>query len=70
MCLISGTGRYIVARMITYNGSPLSLDPISSDRFKNLKDIDKWSSLSLCLSVRGISVVSELDCTCTVGWII
>ena len=24
---------------------------------KNLKDVDKWSSLSLCLSVRGMSVI-------------
>ena len=36
-----GTGRYIVARMIAYNGGPLSLSPIASVRLKNLKDIDK-----------------------------
>ena len=39
----------------------MSLGPIPSGRLKNLKDIDKWSSLSLCLSVRvGMSVTREL----------
>ena len=44
--------------MTTYNGGPLSLGPIMRDRLKNLKDVDKGSSLSLCLPVRGISVPS------------
>ena len=35
------TGRYIVAQMTTQNGDPLSLGPIPSGRFNNLKDIDK-----------------------------
>ena len=29
-------------------------------RLKNLKDVDKWSSLSLYLQVRGMSVTCEL----------
>ena len=37
-------------------GGPLSLGPIPSDRLKSLRDVGKWSSLSLCLSVRGISL--------------
>ena len=61
-----GMGRYIVARMTTENGGPLSLGPIPSGRITNLKDVDKWSSLNLCLSVRGMSVISDLECTCTV----
>ena len=39
---------------------PLSLGPIPSGRLKNLKDVDKWSSLSLYLPVRGMSVTCEL----------
>ena len=31
----------------------MSFGPIPNGRFKNVKDVDKWSSLSLCLSVRG-----------------
>ena len=42
------------------NGDPLSLGPISSGRLKKLKDVDKWSSLSLYLPVRGMSVACEL----------
>ena len=38
----------------------MSLGPIPSGRLKNLKDVDKWSSLSLCLPVRGMSVTCEL----------
>ena len=38
----------------------LSLGPIPSGRLKNLKDVDKWSSLSLNLPVRGMSVTCEL----------
>ena len=38
----------------------MSLGPIPSSRLKNLKDVDKWSSLSLYLSVRGMPVTSEL----------
>ena len=37
-----------------------SLAPIPSGILRNLKDVDKWSSLSLCLSVRGMSVTCEL----------
>ena len=51
-----GTGRHIVAQMTTKNGGPLSLGPIPSGRLKNLKDVDKWSSLSLYLPVRGMPV--------------
>ena len=50
-----------MARMTTQNGGPLSLAPISGGRLKNLKDIDKWSSLSFYLSVRGMSVTCELE---------
>ena len=46
-----GTGRYIVARMTTLNGGPLSLGPIPSGRLKILGDVDKWSSPSLCLQL-------------------
>ena len=56
-----GTGRNIVARLITDSGGPLSLGPIPSGRLNNLKDLDKWSSLSLCLSVRGMSVILMTD---------
>ena len=49
-----------MAWMTTYNGGPLSLGPVPSGRLKNLKDVDKWSSLSLYLPVRGISVTCEL----------
>ena len=49
------TGRYIVACMTTGNGCPLSLGSIPSDRLKNLKNVDKCSSLSLCLSEGNIS---------------
>ena len=51
-----GTARYKVAWMATKNGGPLSLGPIPSGRLKNLKDVDKYSSLSLCLSVWGMWV--------------
>ena len=36
------------------------MDPIPSGRLKNLKDVDKWASLSLYLPVRGMSVTCEL----------
>ena len=65
-----GIGRSIVARTTTQNGGPLSLDLNLSSRVKNLKDVDKWLSLSLCLSVRGVSVIYPLDCTCAVRWVI
>ena len=61
-----GTGRYIVARMSTQNGGPLSLDLILSGRLKNLRDVDKWSSQSLCLSVEGCRALEGLGCTCAV----
>ena len=54
------TDRYRVAHVNTYNGDPLPMYPIPSGRLKNLKDIDKWLSLSLGLLVRGMSVTSEL----------
>ena len=45
----------------------LSLGPIPSGRLKNLKDVDKWSSLSLYLTVRGeCQSLESLSCTCTV----
>ena len=44
--------------------------PIPSGRLKNIEYVDKWSSLSLCLSVMGMSVTCELDCTYEVGWVI
>ena len=46
----SGSGDHLKWR-------PLSLHPFPSGRLKNLMDVDKWSSLSLCLSVRGMSVI-------------
>ena len=49
-----------MAQMTTKNGGPLSLVPISSGRLKNLKDVDKWSCLSLYLSVGGMPVTCEL----------
>ena len=55
-----GTGKYTVAQMTTLIGSPLLLGRIPSGRLKNFSDTDKWSSLSLCLSVRGMSVTREL----------
>ena len=42
---IPSTGRYIVARMTTKNGGPLSLGPIPISRLKNLKHSGKCSSL-------------------------
>ena len=39
---------------------PLSLDSNPSSRLKNLMDIDKWSSLSLSLSVTAMSVTRGL----------
>ena len=57
------TCRYTVALMNPKNGGPLSLGPIPMGRLKNLKDVDKWSSLSLCLAVRGMSVTEELGST-------
>ena len=35
-----------MARMTTLIGGPLSFGPIPSGRLMNLKDNDKWSSLS------------------------
>ena len=46
--------------MTTENGGPLSLGPIPIGRLKNSREIDKRSSLSLCLSVGGMSVTGEL----------
>ena len=37
---------------------------------KELKEIVKWSSLSLCLSVREMSVTCEFGCTSAVAWLI
>ena len=55
-----GIGRYIVTHMFILNGGPLSSGPIPGGRLKNLKDIDKLSSMSPCLSVRGMSVIRGL----------
>ena len=55
---VPDTGRYIVARMTTENGGPLSLDPISSGGLKNLKDVDNVSNLRAILY------------RCTVEWVI
>ena len=38
----------------------LTLGPFPSGRLKNLKDVDKWSTLSLYLPVRGMPVTCEL----------
>ena len=38
----------------------MSLGPIPSGRLKNLKDVDKWSSLSLYLPARGMPATCEL----------
>ena len=38
-----------------------AIGPIPSGRLKNLKDVDKWSSLSLYLSVMG-------ECELLVSW--
>ena len=56
----SGTCRYRVSWMTTYNGGPLSLGPLPSDKRKNPRGIDKWSSLRPCLSVRGKPVTRQL----------
>ena len=51
-----------MAQMTTYNGGPLSLGPIPSGRLKNLKDVDKWSSLSLYLPISylGLTAIAAL----------
>ena len=51
-----GIGRWVVVGMFTLNSRLLSLGPIPSARSKNIKDIDNWSSLSLCLLVGRMSV--------------
>ena len=50
--------------MITENRGPLSLDPISTDRLKDLTDVDKWSSSKLLCWGK---VSLGLDCMCAVG---
>ena len=45
------------------------MGPIPSGRLKNLKDFDKWSSLSRCPSVREMSELENLGCTHAVGWV-
>ena len=62
-----GTGRNILARMTTCNGGSLSLGPIHICRLKNLKDVDKFSSLSLCLSVGECQSLDSIGCICAVG---
>ena len=64
-----GEGRYIVARMTTLNGGPLSMGPIASGKLNKLKDVDKWSSLSL-FQLGEYQVLESLGCTCTVRWVI
>ena len=45
------------------------MDPIPSDRLKNLEDIGKWSSFYLYPSVRECQYFERLSCTCAVGWV-
>ena len=52
--------KQIVGRTTIQNDSLLSLGSISSGRLKKLCEVDTWSSLSICLSVRGMSVTREL----------
>ena len=52
--------RYIAVWMTTESDCPLSSGSTPSGRLKNQRDIDKWLFLSLCLSVRGMSVTKEL----------
>ena len=33
---------------------PLSFGPVTSGKLKNCSDIKKWTSLKVCLSVRGL----------------
>ena len=40
-------GTYIMAWMTTYNGDPLSFGPVQYGRLEDLRDADKWPSLSL-----------------------
>ena len=40
---------------------PLSVMLIPSGRLKNTRDVDKWSSLRICLSVRGLSVTTDQE---------
>ena len=47
--------------MTTQNGGHPSLGPIPSSRLNKLRDIDKWPSLRMCLSVCGLSVSRELE---------
>ena len=47
---IPGICRDIVARMTTYNESPLSLGPVPGCRLKKYMDIDKWQTLIFCVS--------------------
>ena len=54
-----GKGKYIMT-WTTWNGSPLSVGPIPSDRLNNFRDIDKWSSLSPCLSNKRMLVIRDL----------
>ena len=46
--------------MITQNDGPLSMGSILSGRLKKPIDVDKWPSMSLCLSVRAMSVTRHL----------
>ena len=52
--LIPGTGT--LAWVTTYKSSLLSLGPLHNGRLKNFRDVNKWSSLSLSLPVRRMSV--------------
>ena len=47
-----------------------SLGPLPSGRLKNIRDVDKQSSLKLSLLVRGMPGSMSLEitgCTCAVG---
>ena len=50
-------GRYIVVRMCTKIGGPLSLVPIPSGRLKTIRDIDIWPSLRLFQSLKSLGTV-------------
>ena len=47
-------------QMTTRDGGPLSLGYIPSCRLKNARDVDDWSSLRICLSIKGMSFMGEL----------
>ena len=48
---------------------PLSLGPIPGGRLKNLKDVDKWSSLSLLFQLGEYELLVSSYCTFAVGMV-